>query len=145
MQSDSTIPDENLDAAIKFGVERIDATDTRKYVVAFMRKLLLQREKLENKVMENHLELEIVKQWWEVLSTLENKDRKLINIQSGSLVFTLLCPTRESRVQLQDDTWKDEIQKKIVELAKLLGTFYLLRWKKCVHYNYFSVTFSPYS
>ena len=130
IQSDSTIPDENIDVAIKFGVDQIDATDTKKYLVAFMRKLLLQREKLNNNILENYLKLEIVKRWKEVLSTLENKNRKLINIQSGSLVLTLFCSTRESRLQLQDLTWKAEIQKKIVEMAKLIGTFEVAQMRK---------------
>ena len=88
-----------------------------------MRKLLLQREKLDNKVLENYLKIEIVKQWRQVLSFLENKERKLINIQSGSLIFLMFCPTRKSRLQLQDETWKGEIEMEISKLAKLLGTF----------------------
>ena len=43
--SDTVIPPKQMDAAIKFGVEQIDATDVQKYIVAFMRKLLLQRDK----------------------------------------------------------------------------------------------------
>ena len=38
--SDSTIPQQNLKTAIKFGVEKVDALDKNKYVVAFLRKLL---------------------------------------------------------------------------------------------------------
>ena len=45
--SDSIIPPEHVDEAIKFGIKEIDATDVNKYIVAFMRKLLLQREKLD--------------------------------------------------------------------------------------------------
>ena len=88
-----------------------------------MKKLLLQRNKLDTKVLENYLKIEIVKQWRQVLSFLEDKDRKLINIQSGSLVFLMFCPRRESRLQLQDESWKWEIQMEISKLTKLLGTF----------------------
>ena len=122
--SDSTIPQENLDTAIKFGMEKIDATDIKKYVVAFLRKLLLQREKHSGHLLENYINREIEKQWQEVLSCLEDRNRKFINIKSGSFVLTLFCPTRESRLQLQHENWRIEIQQKIAELLKLLGKRY---------------------
>ena len=119
--SEFIVPQEHLDTAIKFGVEPTDGTDVKKYIVAFMRKLLLQRVKVDQNVLENYLSPPVVKQWQEMLSSLEERNRKLINIQSGSLIFTLFCPTRESRLQLQDENWRIEIQNKLVELLKLLG------------------------
>ena len=92
-----------MDAAIKFGVEKIDGTDVLKYIVAFMRKLLLQRVKVDKNVLENYLSPAVAKQCQEMLSTLEDKNRKLINIQSGSLIFLLFCPTRMSKLQVQDE------------------------------------------
>ena len=119
--SDSFIPQENLDAAVTFGVEKIDATEKNKYVVAFLKKLLLQRQKLENKLLGNFLSPEIAKLWQDVLSSLEKRNGKVINIQSGSLIFTLVYPTRDFRIQLQDENWKFEIQRKLTELIELLG------------------------
>ena len=118
--ADAVIPPENLDIAIKFGIEKIDATDINAYIVAFLRKLLLQREKLEKRMLENYLLPIIAKQWQELLSSLEERNRKLLNIQSGSLVFTLFCPTRESRLQLQDENWRIGIQQKIAKLLHIL-------------------------
>ena len=123
IQSESVISQQHLDAAIKFGVEKIDAVDVNKYVVAFLRKLLLQRGKLDESTLENNLNREIENKWQEVLSGMEETNRKLINIQSGSLIFTLFCPTRESRLQLQYETWKDQIQEKLIDLLRLLGMF----------------------
>ena len=60
-----------------------------------MRKLLLQRVKVNENVLENYLSPAVVKQWQDMLSTLEDKNRKLIDLQSGSLIFTLLCPTKD--------------------------------------------------
>ena len=119
--SDTVIPPKQMDAAIKFGVEQIDATDVQKYIVAFMRKLLLQREKINKDMLNNYLIPAITKQWQEVLSSLEYTNRKLINIQSGSVVFTLYCPTQKSILQLQDENWRIGIQEKMAELLKLLG------------------------
>ena len=123
------VAEEHMDAAIKFGVEEIDATDVKKYIVAFLRKLLLQREKLDKGVLNNYLNPVITKQLSEVFSILEDENRKLINIQSGSLLFTLLCPTKMSRLQLQDENWRIEIQNKIAKLLRLLGKFYLAEMK----------------
>ena len=123
IQSDSVISQQHIDAAIKFGVEKVDALDVNKYVVAFLRKLLLQREKQDENLSENYLNSEIEHKWQEVLSSLEDTNRNLINIESGSFVLTLFCPTRESRLQLQDDIWKDEIQKRLTDLLRLLGKF----------------------
>ena len=75
--SDTVIPPKQMDAAIKFGVEQIDATDVQKYIVAFMRKLLLQREKINKDMLNNYLIPAITKQWQEVLSSLDY-------IQTGS-------------------------------------------------------------
>ena len=121
--SDTIIPPENLDAAIKFGIEKMDATDINAYIVAFLRKLLLQREKLDKRMLESYLIPNIAKQWQEVLSSLEERNRKLINIQSGSLIFTLFCPTRESQLQLQDENWRIVVQQKTAKLLQILGKF----------------------
>ena len=75
--SEFVIAQEHMDAAIKFGVEQIDATDVRKYIVAFMRNLLLQRAKVDQNVLENYLSRAVVKQWQEMLSTLEEKKPKV--------------------------------------------------------------------
>ena len=115
------IPIRSFLRSIKFGNEKIDASDTNKYLVAFIKKLLLQRVKIDENLLGDYLSPIIVKQWQEVLFSLEERNRKLINIQSGSLIFTLLCPTRKSRLQLQDENWRIEIQAKITELLKILG------------------------
>ena len=122
--SDCIVPQEHLDAAIKFGVKPTDGTDVKNYIMAFMRKLLLQRLKLDQNVLENYLSPAIVKKWQEMLSSLEERNRMVVNIQSGSLIFTLFCPTRESRLQLQHENCRIEIQQKIAELLKLLGKRY---------------------
>ena len=63
----------------------------------------------------------ITKLWQEVLSSLEDTNRKLINIQSGSLVFMLFCPNHDSLLQLQDEKWRIELQEKINKLLEALG------------------------
>ena len=61
--SDTKVSHQNLDMAVKFGVEKVDATDINKYIEAFLKKLLLQREKVDAKLMENYLNPKIEKLW----------------------------------------------------------------------------------
>ena len=119
--SNSATQQKNLETAIQFGVEKEDALDVKKYVVAFLRKLLLQRKKTNEHLLENYLNRKIEKQWQEVLSRLEDTNRKLINIESGSFILTLFCPTTESRLQFHNEAWKDEIKKELTTLLRLLG------------------------
>ena len=116
-----TMSQEQADAAIEFGVELPDGqTDTKLYILAFLQKLLHQRQKIDLGLLDNYLKSAIVKVWKEVLSILEERNRKVLHIQSGSLVFTLFCPTQESSSQLQDDTW---IKTAIQKLEELIYTF----------------------
>ena len=128
------INQEHLDTATKLGIEKIDATDATKYVVTILRNFLLQRDKLEAKLLGNYLNREIVKHWQTVLSSLEDLNRKLINIESGSLIFMLYCPTQKSKLQTQDQNWRIEIQNKMDDFSKTLGKFCVAEMKK----NYFT-------
>lgn len=119
--SDFVISQQHMDAAMKFGDEVGNTSEINKYIVAFVRKLLLQREKLDKNILKNYLDSEVSNFWVKVLSSLEDKNRKLINIQSGSLILILFCPTRKSRLQLQEENWKTEIQNNMSELLNLLG------------------------
>ena len=114
LQSDpnSVISREHLDAAIKFGNEKIDASDTNKYLVAFIKKLLLQRVKIGENLLGDYLSQRVVKQWQEVFFSLEERNRKLINNASGSFIFTLLCPTRKFRLQSRMKTGRLKSKRK---------------------------------
>ena len=115
-----------IDEATCFGLVLDDSSDpinVKKYIIAVFQKLLLQREKLDKDLLIEHIKPEVMKMWQEVLSALEGTNRKLVNIQSGSLIFTLFSPTRNSIRQLQNEAWRTALQKKIIEFLKLIGTF----------------------
>ena len=119
--STSTVSEEHIEAAIKFGVKTAAVTDTKKYIIAFLKRLLLHREKLEKNLLDAHLNSMIAKLWQEVLSRLEETNRKIVNVQSGSVIFTLFCPTGQSLLQLQDENWKTGLQGKVDKLLNALG------------------------
>ena len=121
IETHSTVSEEHVEAAIKFGIKSADVNDTKKYIIAFLKRLLLQREKLEKNLLDAHLNTMIAKLWQEVLSSLEDTNRKVVNVQSGSLIFTLFCPTGQSLLQLQNERWRIGLQGKVDKLLNALG------------------------
>ena len=57
--------------------------DAKTFVLAFLKKLIQNREKQYPEAFTDHLDSSIVTLWEEVLSQLEDVNRKLINIQTG--------------------------------------------------------------
>ena len=123
IHTDTVVSEENIKTATNFGVDSSELTDAKKYIFAFMKRLLLQKEKIHSNLLEAHLNPEIARMWKEVLSTLENTNRKLVNIQSGSLIFTLFCRTENALLQLKDERWRRVLQEKIDNLLKTLGMY----------------------
>ena len=116
IQTDSIISKQNVEAAIKFGISPSDTVDTKKYIIAFMKKLLLQREKIQRNLLQAHLDASITKLWTEMLSSLEEESRTLVNIHTGSLIFTLFCPKGHSLLQLPDSRWLNDLREKVDKL-----------------------------
>ena len=124
LDSDSVVAQEHIDTAIKFGIDRNDLgnpIDAKKYVLAFIRKLLLQREKLNLSIQLDYLQSDIVTLWLEVLSMLENHGRKVVGVQSGSLIFTLFCPNINSKSELGDYSWIKSLTLKMEKFVKKIG------------------------
>ena len=119
----SDISEEHIKAAITFGVQSSDLSqiDAKTYSIAFLKQLLHHTEKANKNLLEAHLNPVIAKLWQEVLSSLEERNRKLTNIKSGSLVFTLFWLTDDSLQQLQDETWRIKLQAQVEKLLKALG------------------------
>ena len=132
IETESVISDEHIQTAFKFGIESSDLTDVKTYIIAFLKRLLFLREKGDKGLLQTYLNPIITKLWQEMLSSLEEKNRKLINIQSGSLIFTLFCPTQHSSLQLQDENWRVELGRKLDKLLNTLGIFKLSHF--CQYY-----------
>ena len=128
IETESKISTRHIKAATLLGITspgfpRIEA---KEYAITFIKMLLLHREKMNKNLLEAPLSPVIATLWQEVLSSLENENRKLVNIQSGSLIFTLFCPSDSSLEQLQDEKWRIELQAQVGKLLKALGT------KECI-------------
>ena len=121
IETDSVLSEEHAKAAIEFGLGPSDVADTKKYFIGFIKRLLLHREKVEKNLLEAKLNPVIAKLWQEVLSSMEETNRKVVNVQSRSIVFTLFCPTGHSLLQLQDENWKIGLQGKVNKLLNALG------------------------
>ena len=129
IETDSITSEEHIKKATHFGIELSDLPqmDAKKYIIAFVKRLLLQREKIDKNLLEVQLDSTIAKLWQEVLATLEDANRKLVNIHSGSLILTLFCPTYNSLQQLQDEAWRIELRAKVEKLLKALGMYVTIK------------------
>ena len=126
VHGDSTVDQEDVDLATRFGVDLGDATapvEAKKDVVAFLQKIFMQREKIDLGHLTDYLQPGVSTQWQEVLSTLESSDRKLLDIRSGSLVFTLFCPTISSARELTNKSWIKTLTVNMEQLVKEIGKF----------------------
>ena len=115
---------EGIEAAVRFGIQiyhEDKSVDAKTYVVVFFRKLLLQREKIDRGLLVGEIKPRIAQLWQEVLSTLEERKRKVLEIRSGSIVFTLFCPTKESVKQLREELWARTLTTKLEDLLQSLG------------------------
>ena len=119
---------EGVAEAVRFSVQiqrNHKGIDVKTYVVAFFKKLLLQREKLDRSLLTEEIQPNIAQLWQEVLSILEERKRKVLEVKTGSIVFTLFCPTKESVKQLQDELWARILTTKLEDLLKSIGKMFL--------------------
>ena len=122
LDSDSSVVQEHMDAAIRFDVDLHNLSnpvEAKKYPLAFIQKLFLQREKIDLELLTDYVQSGTVSLWKEVLSTLENS--KLLGVTSGSLIFTLFCPTISSARELKDDSWIKTLSQKMQQLTNNIG------------------------
>ena len=121
--TDSVVPNRLVDEAIKFGVE-FESTFTisaKRYIVTFFQRLLLQSQKLKQGFLAQHLRPEITEMWLELLSILENTDRKVLDIQSGSITFKIFCASDSSSQQIRNDVWIQKLSQKMEKFIMQLG------------------------
>ena len=117
---------EEVDTAVHLGVpieNPADPVSTQAYIVAYFHYLVCQREKLSLTLLAEHINPAVAEMWQEVLSYLEDRRRRVVDVQSGSLVFTLFCPTRGASDQLRDDMWRQELRERLLALVRFLGTY----------------------
>ena len=61
IETDSVLSEEHVKAAIEFGLDPSDVADTKKYLIGFIKRLLLHREKVEKNLLEAKLNPVIAK------------------------------------------------------------------------------------
>ena len=124
LDSDSVVDQEHINTACKFGINLGNLRspiEAENFALAFIRKLLQQRDKIDRGLLKEYCKPDIVAAWQEVLSALENSNRKLVAVQSGSLVLMLFCPTINSAHQLNDKSWIESVTSMMENLMKKLG------------------------
>ena len=122
IETETEVPRYLRDAANKLRLElNSDVVDVKKYIVAFFKNLLLQREKLDKGLLMEQVSPEVTKMWQEVLFCLEEKNRRVVKVDHGSIIFTLFCPTNSSCKQLRDKARHTELEEKLGNLLRVLG------------------------
>ena len=122
LDTEGVVLSESLTAAKKFGVRCENGIEPCKFIVAYLTKILLQREKLDLGVLDSYIPQDVKEAWKEFLSCLEQTKRRLLGIAEGSLNFTLFCPTAESYKQLLQETWRSQVTQKLKDLILEIGS-----------------------
>ena len=126
LDSGSQVSPTAAQSAIVFGLD-LDPNDRRnvnKFIVAFLTKLLYQREKIELGLLDSQLSTAVRSGWEDVLSFLETGKRKLMRLHSGSVTFTLFCPTQDSYDQLHEPSWRKLLRVKLLDFLKQIGKYF---------------------
>ena len=111
------------DTATRLGVYlgKGDELEVNTFIIAFLTKLLHQREKLDLGLLDARLPTAVKTAWQELIAHLEIKNRKLVGFQSGSVTLNLFCPLPESYNQLSDKVWKETASQKMLNLLSSIG------------------------
>ena len=124
LDSNSVVDQEHINTACKFDINLgnlMSPIEAENFALAFIRKLLQQRDKIDRGFLKEYCTPDIVAAWQEVLSALENSNRKLVAVQSGSLILMLFCPTIDSAQQVNDKSWIKSVTSTMENLMKKLG------------------------
>ena len=125
---DPKVNQDEMNQAVQFGVDLHNSTNrVQEYVVAFFHKLLMQREKIDQGLLTDFLKAEISKAWQEVLSRLEDRNRRVVDVQSGSLIFVLFCLVASSLQQLKSEDWMRDFTPKLELCLSAIGTLDLVK------------------
>ncbi len=116
---------QHKEAAARFGIDPIsnDVINPLKYVTGFINKLIRQKQKLDKGLLADRLTNDVGRKWQELLSTLEEKNRKVLEAKIGSLHFTMFCPTSESERQMKLQVWRETMLKRLRAFIRSLGEF----------------------
>ena len=107
LDANPTVSEEHINQAIQLGIDFGDKTvDVHIYTVAFFQKLLYLREKLQLGFLKEYVPTKVADMWKQFLGSLEEERRRLLAISSGSIIFTLFCPTKDSFLKTNDEKWK---------------------------------------
>ena len=122
MDIDPEVSQQAIEAALKIGTKfQKDPKNPKTFLADFLKQLLLQREKLDQQLLNEYLSPETA-QWWEtLLSSLEDGKRRLLDVNYGSVTFILFCPTDESFREIETNKWTRDVIKHFRQLLQSLG------------------------
>ncbi len=91
------------------------------YIARNLQYLLHQRDKIDLALLDEILPPDVKEAWTNLLETLREQNRGVLNISDGSIVFEMFCPTKVAEDQLQDPKWIEQFRDRFFELIRCLG------------------------
>ena len=122
---DATVLQRGIQLANRFNMycedNMVQMLDAQYFVASFLLNLLHHREKIQQNQLDHILPKEVKDAWYQLLKILEDRDRTLVNVQQGSILLTLFCPSPSAFQQIQNDEWIDSIRKYLNQLLNTIG------------------------
>ena len=125
----TAISEDGRQQALALEVDVDNITHSDKFVALFIAKVLQQREKINLNLLDDILKPETKKSWLEVLESIEMRDRRLVDVSSGSVVLQIFCPTPESKLQLADAEWVANLEDAVTNLLHSIGKLINIWWQ----------------
>ncbi len=95
--------------------------ETEDNISAFVAHILYLHPKIVLGLLDSFLPADVEEAWVQLVSLLEENDRKMIGVDSGSLVFNVYCPTTEARELLKQLTDSDRLAESFTIFTKAAG------------------------
>ncbi len=100
-----------------------DEPNDEVYITAFLEYFMLQSDKIAHGLLDEHLPPEVREVWEELLGLLERRNRKLVQVERGSIILQLYCPTQAAMDDLEDVIYSVHFNETITKFYEALGNY----------------------
>ncbi len=103
------------------GHDLVGEQNVSMFIARSLQYFLHQRDKINLGLLDEILPPDVKQAWQNLLETLREQNRGVLDISDGSIVFKMFCPTQEAEDQLQDPKWLAKFKDRFFKLIKHLG------------------------
>ncbi len=111
---------------LNIGIQETENTASHEaYITAFPQYFMLQQDKIALNLLDDYLPVGVRAAWEELLALLERRNRKLVKVEKGSVLFQLYCPTQTALDDLEEVIDSIHFNTAVINFYKVLGAIYL--------------------